>query len=318
MFSLDNLRTADLQIKLQYAFTFGMINGDDTQDFIDSIRARERIEPPANKRDLRYNLKHYRCKDYQPEALDFARECVVPPDPTPADLGMVELAAVPELLKTQPVMLTPPGFLESLANPIVFPADFPQRVAKVLARHIVTGYMEIPKPIPIRFGFVHGQEQDGSPVVIAVVFPGTDLNQLVRELRLECRRAFGHGPRYRGPDDIIETGWLRAYSKHLERLARRKHDQQAQDKPTRPTKAEREAPREDEPTQEEDLRRDLATIEFSFELWPEARPQHAEGSTEYEHELRRQAKNFRTNASNFEAWLDRMMPDETPAKISAP
>lgn len=80
--------------------------------------------------------------------------------------------------------------------------------AKVLARHIVVGYLEVPEAITaMRLGGVFTDASTGAPVVYAVAGPGCDLDDLIAKFRATCREAFAQGRRERGPDKAVKTAW---------------------------------------------------------------------------------------------------------------
>lgn len=277
----DYLQPVRLRDKQAYAFTIGTLNEKPVQDFVDQVRQREGIVPPENAEELAYNLDHHPPERFEAEALEFTKAYFE--EPSAADLGGLDLAGhdLSQILQEKPILVTPPGYLEQFMAAVVPLAEIRAEFAKLLARHIVVGYLEVPDAVSsIRLGGVFTDDSNGFPVVYAVAGPGCDLDDLIAKLRAKCREAFVHGGRERGPDKAVKTAWQRAIAHYLRRQG------------------------------EAEGRIDLKVAELSFAIWPETRPQCDEVSPQYEAALRAEADRFRTNSANFKDWTDTFPGDE--------
>ncbi|MHB8995886.1 MAG: hypothetical protein ACYC63_11630 [Armatimonadota bacterium] len=280
----SGLRPGNLREKHAYAFTIGLLNEEPVQDFIDRVRRREKITPPEDAGELAYNLDHYSPEDYEAEAFEFAMDYIE--HPTPAEMGKIDPSEidVAEYIKENPLLLTPPGMMEGLIMRAIPLGDIRSDTAKVIARHIVVGYMELPEPIfSVPPGWVLPVEDDGVPQVIMIAGPGCDLNKLIAIFRETCRETFGTGQRDRGPDLAAKTAWQRSLAKYL-----RRHG-------------------------EDEGRIDQKVAAQSFEIWPGTNPPFDVFSPQYEAAICDEADRYRSNSANFKEWLDSIFgPDEEP------
>lgn len=282
--SPDDLKPGNLQGKYAYAYTIGLLSEDPVQEFVDRVRRREGIAAPENAEDLAYNLEHHAPEELEPEAFEFLLTHIE--EPTSADMGKIDPTQtdLAEYMKENPVLYTPPGMLESFMQKAIPVGDIRSDAARVIARHIVVGYMEVPEPIfSVHPGWVVPTEHDGVPQVLMIAAPGCDLDELIRTFKETCREMFGTGQRERGPDKAVKTAWQRAMAKYLRRQG------------------------------EDEGRVDHKVAELSFEVWPETKPGFDEVSPQYEAAIRAEGHRFRTNSAVYAAWIDSFLgPDDEP------
>lgn len=270
---------------LKYALTIGLLNQDNVMDFVDMIRSRENIVPPENAEELAFNLKHYPPKQFEKEAVkvieEFIEQLFVE---CMNDYGFAE-NKVDEPCSDdstgQQIYAQILTILAEAFNKLIQTDKLKAHLSKVIARHIVVGYMELPPPIfSVPFGGVMPLKFAGMDYVVMIAGPNCNLEKLFRSYRSQYRQTFGSGVRDRGPDKADKTAWQKAYAKYLQRHG------------------------------EDEGRIDYKVAEVSFEIWPELKPDCDEASPEYEAAIIAEAERFRANKANFEGWQERIAPSE--------
>lgn len=264
--------------KLAQAMTFRLISSEKYQRFVTSIRDREGIVTPETLDDLPYNLEHHPPENFEAEACDFAlRYFTEDLEQRCPDLS--DLLSQP----SPPLPSIPQDIMPSIIEGFHAALDFDNlaiAVGQALSRHIVTGFLEVPAPIPMTFGGVSVSDTEGEPIVMAVASAATDLDALLKEFRDTCKDTFDLPDRRRGPDLATQTGWLDACDRIL-----RLSDHTTHNIP-------------------------MQLAEISYELGFRPRPDFDTVSPDYEATLRTDADAIRKNLDNYQAWLDRTMPDE--------
>jgi hypothetical protein len=87
--------------------------------------------------------------------------------------------------------------------------------ARAIARHIVTDIYEVPRPTAVLGSLVGTCDVAESGVIVAVIFPWTDLDAVGKQIGELYRRTFVPGKRDRLPDLYEQTAWLRFCSRRL-------------------------------------------------------------------------------------------------------
>ncbi len=264
--------------KLADAITWRLISSEKYQRFVESIRDREDIVPAETLDGLRYNLEHHPPENFEAEACDFAFRTLTE-DLDQDSPGLPDFLSQPSPPPPTGPQDTIPSIIEALRPALDFD-NFPIAVGRALSRHIVTGFLEVPAPIPMIFGGVCVSDIDGELMVIAVASAATDLDTLLTEFRDTCKETFDLPQRRRGPDLITETGWLDACDRILRLSDHARHN----------------------------IHMHLADI--SYELGFRPRPDFDTVSPEYEAALRTDADTIRKNLQNYRDWLRRTIPAE--------
>lgn len=264
------------------AIVIGFLENDRIVSFVQRVRAREGIVPPESPRELKYNLRRHppdqflsaaRLRVKRVLACDQHLWCfllggaILPSDASPQGKPKIRRAL-------QELFLQASG-LQSL---------IPQ-LARVVARYIVAGLLEVPKVSVSIAGVVYTVHTTGEPMVVAIATAGTDLDDLIRLLRKQWRAEFLPRRRDRAPDTLTQGLWLRHCKRVLER------------------------DRDDEGTSYRRL------AELSFAIWPQTRPHGEPLEPHYERALQARAEQIRKSMEAVEGWKKTILdPPSASAK----
>lgn len=245
----------------------GLLKDEKVREFIARVREREGIYCPVDRDELAQNLQEYPPERFIEEATPVAEEAFargvfddslegIDPDVLvehmPADASPL-LEAFGEMFEE---------FLQV--------DDNISTSARVIARHIVTGPLEVPEPLPMS-GSAVGKLAlgGGASMLIAMIPPFADIEGALGQIRNAFRKHYGRGERSRWPDKFAETLWLRHCAFEFEL----------------------------DPDEEATYRR-LAS--FAMEIWPVPTPEVPESTEEREARLRREMERIRKNNKAFE------------------
>lgn len=262
--------------KLAVAISCQVLSGKIFHDYVHTIRKRNRITPPETLEELQANLHHYPPDQFEADAADFTFRTLV-------ELIEEDCPGLTAAFAQHPAAAEPPpddlsAKIAAAFEEALDPVNLCACVGKAVARHIVTGLLEIPPVIQFNQGAVVQTEILGEPVVVAVAGVGTNLKDLIARFEDTWDETFFPGHRKRGPDKIVATAWLHA----CERILRRA----------------------DTPAAELDIR----LAEIAFEIWPELRPPFDPLSDQYDDALFAAADRIRRNITNYRHWLNKVMP----------
>jgi len=250
----------------------GLLKDEKVREFIAQVREREGIYSPVDREELEQNLKDYPPDGFIEEATPVAEEAFergvfedalegIDPDVLAAQMPADALAYMEQLGEM---------FEEFFQVDSVIPTS-----ARIIARHIVAGPLEVPEPLSMS-GSAVGKLSlgDGESMLIALITPFADIEVVAEEIKDAFRKHYGRGERSRWPGKFEETLWLRhcAFEFALD-------------------------------PDEAATYRLLA--ETALEVWPELRPQARGDSEEWKAAVERHMERIRKNNKAFEERKER-------------
>jgi hypothetical protein len=256
-----------------FVSSVGMLKDDQVREFIAAVREREGILAPVDREELAENLEQYPPERFEEEALPVADEYlarVIFEENLPGlDLeGMAERARAQLPAQLADVFGSLGGLLEDFLQ---VDTSVPT-AAGVIARHIVTGCLEVPEGIPTSMAAVGKLSfGPGDSMLVAMISPHADIEVVAEEIKDTFRQHYVTGERRRLPARLTETLWLRHCEYELN----------------------------GDPADESSHRK---LAELALEIWPELRPSATGNTPEWRAAVEQQMERFRKNSK---AWEER-------------
>lgn len=178
---------------------------DECAPIVSAIRIKHGIEPPRNREELRFNLRHYPPHSLENQVLEALVEV--------ADRlffpNLNQLPDMPTQESEENIPDLPPEIETIIENQL---SNFMlEAFGRSLARYIVVGPMELPQPLYANFtGGVFTIPIAGLQFVFALANQFSKPKILAHQFIKECDRAFKHpvAPlRDRIPDELALQAW---------------------------------------------------------------------------------------------------------------
>jgi hypothetical protein len=167
--------------KLAYAITCELLSGKLYQYFVDCVRRRERIMPPETVEQLHGNLELFPPEQFEAEAADVARNSIR--QSIEEDLPAVQASLEQHQTPAPAANQNPLDLLAPMIGQAVDTDALTEALGHALARHIVTGALEVPAAIFFNLGAVSTTDMAGVPLVVARAGPATDLDSVIKRFR---------------------------------------------------------------------------------------------------------------------------------------
>lgn len=258
---------ADAPEQIGLLLSVGLLKDEPVREFIERVREREGIYPPVDREELEENLRAFPPESFIAESLPVA-EKAVEAAMFDGDVDGVDLGGLGGQLPSQAMELVAQsmGFLQEFLRI----DSTVSTAARLIARHIVAGPLELPEPLPLSMSAVGKLPLGGeASLLYALIPPYADIEAVTEQIKTEFRRHYAKGERSRWPGKFAETLWLRHYA------------------------AETGLDLSEETTY-----RHLA--ELALEVWPELRPDAKGDSDEWKRVVERHMERIRKNNKAFE------------------
>lgn len=265
-----------------YAGSTALLEDPKVREFIETIRKRDSIILPVTHDAIEPTLEEHPPQDYFDEALPVAEDYwqrLALSDVWFRVRRALFLRVCAMLRRLAPDKVPDVDPLDSL------PLDeFARTSAQIIARYIVLDLLEIPQPINYPLALVRTERLGDDPVLLAMVHPGANLDDVFCEMRRQYAEIKAECPLARPPDNTRETVWLRHCARTLEARGQL-------------------PPRS----------RNRILAEYSFEIHPHLRPDAETGTDAHNQALAKEADRIRKSGKNFDGYTAQIQDDPEDA-----
>lgn len=193
--------------------SISLLRKPELAEYIDEVREREGIMPPETRDELDENLANHPPEALLADATAFAEtfwsravEEVFRPHiekhVLPVVLPMVQMMNKP----------IPDDPVKEMVNSILDLPTLVRNTGRIIARHIVTGFFEIPQALGTPgSGVTVATFPDGTRFLVAMISGIDTLESVVTDIRQKAKEVFVEGERQRLPNLWVETAWFCYY-----------------------------------------------------------------------------------------------------------